>query len=64
MQQDFLGYLSAKEKDCGNCNRTWIGTEKVKMISDGKIWIKFVECSKCKTILVLDTIRYEELPLA
>jgi phage FluMu protein Com len=62
MEQNFMGYLTDKEKNCKDCNRTWVGTEKVNIVSDGNVWIKFVECPKCKSVLVLDAIRYEEFP--
>jgi len=63
MKQDFLGYLTEDERECKNCKRTWAGTEPVGMASDGKIWVKSVECPKCKAVLVLDVIKYDELPL-
>lgn len=63
MKQEFLGYLTKDELECKNCKRVWIGTEDVEIISDRNIWVKSVECPKCKTILVLDAIKYEELPL-
>lgn len=63
MKEEFLGYLTKKERNCQNCGRTWVGTEEVNMVSDGKFWVKSVECPKCKSQLVLDAIKYDELPL-
>jgi hypothetical protein len=63
MKQDFMGYLTEDEKKCKCCERIWAGTEDIEIVSDGNIWVKSVKCPKCKTVLVLDVIKYDELPL-
>jgi len=53
-------FLKEDEKRCKVCELPFSGKEKVVIHDDGKVVVKFVECQRCKTKLVLDVARHEE----
>ncbi len=54
-------YLTNDEKSCGSCHVPFLGNEELNIRSDGNVVVKYVECSNCKTVLVLDVARHNEL---
>ena len=54
-------YLKEDEKSCKSCCVPFSGDEMLNIKTDGKVVVKYVECDNCKTVLVLDVARHEEI---
>lgn len=56
-----MSYLKEDEKSCKSCHTAFSGDETPTVKTDGNVVVKYVECDNCKTTLVLDVVRYEEI---
>lgn len=54
-------HLKEDEKICQSCKTHFSGKETLYIKDDGNVVVKYVECDNCKSTLVLDVIRHEEI---
>lgn len=54
-------HLEKNEKSCKSCGIPFSGNERLNIKTDGNVVVKYVECGNCKTVLVLDVARHEEI---